>query len=348
MFKKILIAVLAVMLAACSSEKLIDESISNQKLIIASFDGTNSHILSTDLNSSLTESNDLYSQANANYITHFPITRLQVYLNYIFAFVPDENKIIIFNKNSFKYVAQIDFSSQKLRPLKLAFANATDAYLICENYNKLILVDIYYFKAAREIDLPASATDILALGNQVFIALPFANQIAVVDCRSHAIASSIAVDNRPYIFALTSEATNLIVLSAGAGKLNLDPLGTITGPSVTNVDLSSNSVNGTSPLTIPSFDITYKCPLQFAITNNDWGFIALDSMLLKMDARDITFAINLYNAQILSFSQNYLANYLFALERTDNGIIIEKLDPITGSLINSLQTQLNITSFVSL
>ncbi|HOV92123.1 MAG TPA: hypothetical protein PLC04_03470 [Candidatus Kapabacteria bacterium] len=348
MFKKILIAVLAVMLAACSSEKLIDESSSNQKLIVASFDGANSHILSTDLKSTLTESNDLFSQANSNYIANSPITRLQAYLNYIFAFVPDENKIIVFNKNTFKYVAQINFSSQGLRPLKLAFANATDAYLICENYNKLILVDIYYFKAAREIDLPASATDILSLGNQVFIALPFANQIAIVDSRTHTIASSIAVDNRPYIFALTSEVTNLIVLSAGAGKLNLDHMGTLSAPSVTNINLSSNSVTGSNPLTIPYYDITNKYPLQFAITNNDWAFIALDSMLIKMDARDITFAINLYNAQIFSFTQNYIANDLFALEKTDNGTMIEKLDPISGSLINNLQTQLNITSFVSL
>jgi len=67
-----------------------------------------------------------------------------------------------------------------------------------------------------------------------------------------------------------------------------------------------------------------------------------------MDARDITFAINLYNAQIFSFTQNYIANDLFALEKTDNGTMIEKLDPISGSLINNLQTQLNITSFVSL
>ena len=347
MIKKILFAVLAVMLIACADEKLIDESNSNQKLLVASFDGANSHVMNSDLKSEMVESNDLYNQANGSFIAHSPVTRLQSYLNYIFAFVPDENKIVVFNKNTLKSVSQIDFSNEGLRPMKLAFANATDAYLICENYNKLILLDIYYFKKAREIDLPTFANDILTLGNKIYITLPLENQIAIVDSRSHAITSTIAIDNRPYIFALTSSANNLIVLSAGAGKIPQDPMESLSAPSVTNIDLASSSVAGTDPLVVPAYDIVNKYLKEFVITNNDWGFFSLDSMLVKIDARDITFSISLYNAILSNFSQNYLANEMFVLEKTDFGTFIEKLNPISGAIEERLQTQLNLTSFVS-
>jgi hypothetical protein len=347
MIKKILLALLAVMLISCSNEKLIDESDSNQKLLVASFDGTNSHIMKSDLKSTLSESNDLYTQANGSFISHSPITRMQSYLNYVFAFAPDENKIFIFNKNTTKVVAQIDFSDEGLRPMKLAFANATDAYLICENYNKLILLDILYFKKAREIDLPSFANDILALGNKIYITIPLENQVAIVDSRTHTITSQITVDNRPYIFALTSSSNNLIVLSAGAGKLPQDPMENLSAPSVANIDLASSSIVGTNPLVVPLYDIINKYPKEFVITNNDWGFFSLDSMLVKIDARDITFSISLYNAILSNFSQNYLANEIFVLEKTDFGSFIEKLNPISGAIEESQQTQLNLTSFVS-
>lgn len=347
MIKKILFVVMAVMFAACSSENLIDESNSNQSLLISTYDGANSHVLSSDLKNPISEENDLYYQANAKYIANSPIVRMQSYLNYIFAFVPDENKIVVFNKNTRKFVNQFDFSSNGLRPVKLAFANATDAYLICENYNKLIVLDIYYFKTAREIDLPNFATDILALGNQIYIALPLQDQIAIVDSRTHAITNSITVTNRPYIFAFANSAKNLIVLSAGSGKIAGDPIGTISAPSATNIDIPTNSIIATNAISISGYDITGKYPKELAITNNDWAFVALDSMLIKMDARDITFAIHAYDAIIISFSQNYLANDLFAIEKTDFGTFVEKLNPISGGIEDKSQSQLNITSFVS-
>lgn len=347
MLKKSLFFILAVLLAACSEEKLVDESNSTQKLLVASYDGSNSHILTTDLKNPISESSDLYFQANSNYISQSPITRMQSFLNYIFAFVPNDSKIVVFNKNTWKNVATIDFSDEGLKPLKLAFANATDAYLICENSNKLILLDIYYFKASRVIELPNFASDIIALGNQIYIAVPLENQISIVDSRTHLITSSIPIDNRPYTFALATSAQNLIVLSAGTGKLPQDPIDNISAPSVTNIDMSTLGIVATNTLTIPIYDITNKYPKEFVITNNDWGFMALDSMLIKIDARDITFAVSIYDAVILGFSQNYLANEIFAIEKSDFGTFIEKLDPISGAIREKLQTQLNITSFVS-
>lgn len=193
LLSKICLMSFLVILFSCSDEKLITEISPNKHILVAIHKGNTSKLTRLTFPDGQIIDDDVFLKANNKPITSNKITYLATYLQNIYVIIPDDYKIMVLDRTTFKLIAEYNFEAEKLLPRKIVFANATEGYLIFDNTNFVYLIDTYYNKIARKIELEGNPSDILAVGNQVYITLPLQNILAILDTRTHKVELSLQI-----------------------------------------------------------------------------------------------------------------------------------------------------------
>jgi hypothetical protein len=335
----------SIFLLSCSNEKLINEGSSEKDFLAATYDG-NAHIARFKFPSGTKVSDDLYFQTYNNYISKNKIKNLRVFLKYIFICIPDDYKVVILDKNTFQQVAVIDFSENQLQPIDITFANATEGYLIFKDAPKVALLDIYYFKFVKFIDLSGNASSISSIGNQIYATIPMMNKVSVIDSRFHSVVTDIDVGNVPYLVTPTNQGDKFIVISAGTGKIEGDLRDTQTKPSISIIDVATRQILKQYDINPPKADLTNQLVHSLVATNNDWCFLLTQDYLIKIDLLNPDFSLMVENNQYSLLYENNIYNQLFASLIKDNQSIIYQLDPITGKKKTSSTINHQIGAFL--
>ena len=333
----------AIFFNSCSDEKVINNAGTEQKLLAISFDN-NSHIAKFTFPSGDIISNDIFHENNDFYLSTSKVTKFKVFLNKIFTLIPDENKIVIIDKNTYQIAKTIDFATESLQPIDIAFANATEAYIIFKDSPKVALLDIYYFEVARYIELVGNPSSISIVGNQIYIPVPLNDIVSVIDSRYHEVVDEIAVDNAPYLIQPNIDGDRFVVLSAGIGKLPNDPREALSAPSITLIDIQTRNIVSTNPIIPSSMDIAYELPLDFVVSNNDWAFLITTNFLIRIDSRDPTYSNKVEEHSYTTLYHNNVINEIYAIDHQDNSSTIYQLNPVTGKKLDKTTLQKNILS----
>jgi len=339
---------LILLLLSCSEEKLITEISPNKHILIATHDGTTAKLTRLTFPDGNIVGNDVFYQANGKTISNNKITQLSPYLQNIWVIIPDDFKLLVLDRSSFKLLAEFNFDEEKILPRKIVFANATEAYLIFENAKYVYLIDTYYYKIARKIELEDKPSDILAVGNQVYITLPLQNKLAILDTRTHKIENTIQIDNVPYLVQKNADGTKILVLCAGIGKVPGDFREAISLPSITTLDFNTNIVLSKYEIKPPKVDLLKEYPKQFVVTNNDWGFFATDNYLIRLDAKDPKFTLLIEQTNYVELLHNNIYNEFYLLVNLPNQSIIHQVDPILAKKKDKLTFNQLITYFTLL
>lgn len=333
------------LLLSCSEEKLITELSPNKHILVASYDGTTAKLTRITFPQGEVIKSDAYLEANGKAISNNKITQLATYLQNIYVVIPEDFKVLVLDRSTFKLLAEFNFKEENKAPRKVVFANATEAYLIFDDYEYVYLVDTYFNKIARKIQLDGKPSDIVAVGNQVYITLPLKNQVSILDTRTHKIENNIQVDNVPYLIQKNADGSKMLVLNAGIGKVPGDFREAISYPSVTMIDFKTNAVVSTHELKPPKIDLLKEYPKMFIITNNDWGFFATDKYLVRVDAKQPQFSILIEEVGYSELLHNNIYNEFYLLLNLPNQSIIHQVDPILAKKKEKLSLNQLITFF---
>ncbi len=345
-FIKILASIIftLIFLISCSNEKLINEGSADKDFLATTYDG-NAHIARFKFPSGAKVSDDLYQQANQSYISKNEIKNLRTFLKYIFICIPDDYKVVVLDKNTFQQVAIIDFTENQLKPTDITFANATEGYLIFKDAPKVALLDIYYFKFVKFIDLDENASSISAIGNQIYVTVPKLNKVSVIDSRFHSTVADINVANVPYMVTPTNDGTKFVVINAGSGKIEGDASETLTKPSISIIDVATRQVIKNEEINPPKADLTSQLVHSLVVTNNDWAFLLTQDYLIKIDLLNPGFSLVVENKQYKLLYENSVYNQVFVSLVNETQSIIYQLDPITGKKKTSATINQQIGAF---
>lgn len=317
------------LLFSCSDEKVINDSGSDKDILAASYDNS-SHLMKIKFPSGNITSSDIFFDKNGKPLTNSKISNIRLFLKYIFVFIPEENKISILDKNTFTIVSEIDFTENGLQPIDITFANATEGYVIFKDAPKVALIDIYYFKIAKIIDMEGNPSSISSVGNQIYITIPLNDIVSVIDSREHSVVQNIQVGNVPYLIYPTIDGSKFVIISAGVGKIPGDVRDAVTSPSVTLIDIQSRNIVSTNSIETPKLDMKTQLPLSFIITNNDWAFIITKDNLIKLDIREPSYSTRVEQYSYSQIYHNNVYNELYVLDSQNNSSKLYQLDPVTG------------------
>ena len=348
LLSKICLMSLLVILFSCSDEKLITEISPNKHILVAIHKGNTSKLTRLTFPDGQIIDDDVFLKANNKPISSHKIAYLATYLQNIYVIIPDDYKIMVLDRTTFKLIAEYNFEAEKLFPRKIVFANATEGYLIFDNTNFVYLIDTYYNKIARKIELEGNPSDILAVGNQVYITLPLQNKLAILDTRTHKVELSLQIDNVPYLVQKNADGKKILVLCAGIGKVPGDFREAISYPSVTTLDFNSNAILSNYEIKPPKIDLLKEYPKQFIITNNDWGFFATGNYLIRLDVKDPKFSILIDQVGYANLTHNNIYNEFYLLLNSQNQSIIHQVDPILAKKKSKLTLNELITYFTLL
>lgn len=329
------------LLLSCSEEKVINDSGSDKDILAISYDN-NSHFTRVKFPSGTVASDDLFYEKNSSYLTSSKVENVRLFLKYVFVCIPDENKIVVIDKNTFTTASEISFASEGLSPVDIAFANATEGYVIFKDSPKVALLDIYYFKVAKYIELKGNPSAISAVGNQIYVTLPLIDLVSVIDSRFHEVVEDIVVDNVPYLIYPTIDGKIFVVLSAGIGKVPGDPRDAFSAPSVSLIEIENRKILKTNIINTPGIELLSELPSSFIITNNDWAFILTGKYLIRLDTRDPNYSNRVEQFNYKQIYHNNVYNELFVLENSETNSKIYKLNPVTGKKLENISLNKNI------
>lgn len=335
-------------LASCSDEKLITEISPGKHILVATYDGTTAKLSRIIFPKGDVIKSDVFFEANGKPISNKKISQVVTYLQNVYVLIPDDYKVIILDRTTFKLISEFDFKEENKMPRKVVFANATEAYLIFDDYEYVYLIDTYYNKIARKIELDDKPSDILAVGNQVYITLPLKNQLAILDTRIHKISQNIQINNVPYLVQKNSDGSKILVMCAGIGKVPGDFRDAISNPSVVAVDFKTNAILSTNEIKPPKVDLLKQYPKMFIITNNDWGFFATEKYLIRIDAKQPQYSILIEEVGYSSLLHNNIYNEFYLLFNSTNQSVIHQVDPILAKKKEKLTINQLVTFFTLL
>lgn len=198
----------------------------------------------------------------------------------LFLLFKENQKLIILNDESFEILNEFELPGT---PSGICFPNATDAYISLENTNKVVILDIYNMKIARDIDVGNRPVNIAAYGNQVYLPLYDDNMVAVLDTRTKTVEALIPVPENPKYVDFTQNGMHAFVVSLGKGKLEDNEEKTKAFVSFINVD--ERRVLESTEIGFGSYLSENQNPTGLAVTNGDWAFIPTNEFIMRIDTR---------------------------------------------------------------
>lgn len=336
------------LIISCSEEKIITELSPDKNILVATHDGSVAKLSRLTFPNGEVIKNDVFMEANGKQISNNKITQLASYLQNIYVVIPEDYKLMVLDRTTFKSITEFTFKEENKMPRKVVFANATEAYLIFDDFDQVYLIDTYYNKIARKIKLEGNASDILAVGNQIYITVPLKNQLSIFDTRTHKIENNIQIDNVPYLVQKSADGSSIIVICAGIGKVPGDFREAISQPSVVALDFKTNAILSTNEIKPPKADLLKEYPKMFIITNNDWGFFATQKYLIRIDAKQPQFSIMIEEVGYSELLHNNIYNEFYLLLNLTNQSIIHQVDPVLAKKKEKLSFNQFVTFFTLL
>lgn len=321
------------MLISCSGkEKFVDNYQEENKALIAVNSSSGAYVKAVNLADATTLYDDIFAQVNSISAPD-SISTMKMFRENIFIFFPNIKKIIVLNKDSFKIVAEVDFSNEGLIPTDICFANATDAYIAHSNSNKVSLLDLTNFQVARQITVGKYPTAITASGNQVYTANYGDNTVSVIDSRTNKQEAVISVAPNPSFIGTNSDGKEVLVVSIGTGKG--DGNATSSPAIATFIDVASRSKLQETQIGTAATPAIYVVPQSLAISGKDYAFVSTATNFLRISMKSRTSFMNIGRFVYSQVVYNSYKKLLLAIATDENGNSqkVAVCNSITGAVL---------------
>lgn len=312
---------------SCSQEeRIIDQSNPNWKTLIATSDAQNSLMLIEQPTGKILKQN-VFLEANGEQLSS-KIKKMTEFQKKIYLFLPDEYKIEILDKDSFKRLSTLDFSSNKRNPSGICFANATTAYISFGNDSTVDVLDITNFSIARTINVGREPVAISNSGNQIFVANKQDNTVSVIDSRTNLVTHTIPVPNVPMFLDISPDGLRAIVISAGTGKY--DASETKSPAFLTLIDVATKKIIKSKELGRTGINAVAQVPTAFATSVSNSGFVSTQEFLIRINTLNGDEITNMGKGKHLTLSYNFKRDELIIIKESSKGIEGLTANPLTA------------------
>ncbi len=329
--KNSLLLVLAslVLFVACSSEDKVINNYTDQSQAIAVVKDSPDLKLIKIATGEILNSNLL----NQSGLSGAPST-VKSFRNMLYVLYPKDYKVFVYNLAAQKLEATIDFSSEKIEPYDICFANATDAYICHANSNLISLIDITVFKVAKKITVGNHPVSIACSGNQIITANSADNTVSFVDTRTNSQIATANVGITPYFVDVRTNGKEFVVVSLGDGKI-IDGK-TKTASTINFFDVTNKNNLGQFELAASNVKSVDFFPKSLAVSVKDWAFIPGDSAFLRVDFKSKSKASYVGKLRYNFTSYDIISGRLFAVESLNGKSTLKICDQSTGKLVSSV------------
>lgn len=342
MKKTVLTLILIAFLLGCSSkDNVINSSTVASEVLVAT--GTDSPTVQlVDMADGTVKSNDYYLEKNGNKLDSY-VSRMVKFRDNVFLIQPEAHKILVVDAVTFTRKAVFDLGFLG-SPMDIAFPNATDAYVIANSSNSVMIYDLTTLKFATTIQLDGYPSAIGSYGNKVVIALD--NGIVdIIGTNVRSVIGSCTVAPHPRFIGFTSDGSFAAVTSVGAGKTAGDD-SEKSPAEVGFIDMATLDVTATLDLSVGFLNSTDMIPTGFVVSVSDWAFLTTTESLLRVDLRSKNTVALIINKSYSKPWYDPALGSLTMLSDTDNSYELATLEARVGKLQNQIKLQPNVTSYL--
>jgi YVTN family beta-propeller protein len=332
-FLSVLILLCFFLFLSCSQEeRVIDQSNPNWKTLISTADVNNSVKLIEQPTGKIIQE-DIFLEANGELLGS-KVKKMTEFQKKIFLFLPEIYKIEIVDKDNFKRLSTLDFSSEKKSPTGICFANATTAYIAFGNDSTVDVLDLTNFKIARTIKVGIEPFSIVNSGNQIFVANKLDNTLSVIDSRTNEVTHTINVPQVPLFLDVSTDGARVVLISSGTGKY--DAAETKSPAYITLIDVATKQILKSKELGRTGINPIEQIPTALASTVSNSGFVTTNEFLIRINTLNGDEITNLGKGNHLTLSYNYKRDELIIIRQTTKGIEGITANSLTGKQIQKL------------
>lgn len=281
--KYLFILAFAITISSCGKHNpLIDSSDQSFNVIAITGENENELSLIKQPSGEITNPN-LFSAITEETIST-PIAGIAAWGESIYVIVPEEYKIVILNRWSYAYEATISYEETQLKPVSIAFSNATDAFVAFKDYNAISLLDIKFRKHARFIECGEGASAITYFNSKLYVANTKANSVSIINAITYKKESDIEVSKSPVMIAV---ATGYPVAAVVCGKpFDLDTNASkIPAACVSYIDLKAEKMTNSFELRAPKVEANKIYPTSIAVGETNVLFVCTQIGVFRANLR---------------------------------------------------------------
>ncbi len=322
---------IALQIPACNDdEKLIDNTKETWKMLV-SRDSGNPRIEFLEFPSGKLISQDIISGNNDFTLTANP-TKIKIYRSMLYLLIPSEYRILIFTLSNFKLAFEIDFSAENLEPTDICFLpNGTTAYVCHKNASLVTILDIYYFKKAKQIIVGKNPTAIACAGNQIYVANYGNNSISVIDSRTNEVEAEIKLSPKPAFLDFDVTGKVAVVVSIGQGK---DEQIIEKSPAVaTFINVETRQIENSIELGYQANKSIEQIPTALSISETNWAFVTTNELLFRIDLRRKDRIIFVNRFKYFGTLYNYYKKEIWLIRDDGNEYSLIISNQTTGAVI---------------
>lgn len=199
----------------------------------------------------------------------------------VFVLHAQEPTLTVLSADSLRRQAVVDFGAAGPAS-SIAFANATTAFATHPSNNLVSVIDLTTYTVADTISVQGRPIAIAIIGNQACVASQKSAEIRFIDTRSFQVSAPLTVPPAPTF--VTADATNdaFIVVSLGSGKIDT---GTASVPVASFAGLETRSIVASVALTPRAGQGAERLPVDVALTDDGFVYVAMSDVLLRVPAR---------------------------------------------------------------
>lgn len=272
----------AIFINSCSLDNKLVNSVDNDYKILYAGSSTPNTLSIYDLNTQTVVQNDVFYNANSKHLEG-NVSKMVVYSGKIYMVMPDLYKIKIIDKYSYKEIADISFKEAGYKPKDIAFANATDAYIIFSNTGQIALWDLYNQKNARFFGALTKPQSLLISSYYLTVTDISNATVSVFDTRDLHLIGTANVGDTPYYLIANSLQNKVAVVSLGNGKLDTNVAK--TAAKISLINLADVSVVSTAELGGGIINAADQFPQGLTASPYDLAFIPTTNYLLGFNLR---------------------------------------------------------------
>lgn len=338
----IIIIFSSILINSCSPEdKLIDNTTNNYKVMIITDESNPVKYLKFP-------ENQIEEDNNSNKINQvlkdISISKVKYFLNKIYFLADNQSSIYVFDKSNYELLTKYEFGANI--PIDIVFSNATDAYVIYKSMamsplpnNKIGLIDIYFNKFVKDIELNENAniTSIISNSYNLYLTLD-SKKLVRFDTRDNEIKEEVKIRNICNLSTFTTR-NDLLFCIEGDEQNNLNS---------TLIFVNPNDFKNQTEVELTFREIDPK-KIQFrSIANSpkDYSFISTNLGLMQLDTRSKSKPYYLSNDEYnycRYLSRNRRVLYV---KNSATGTTINFADDEYGEVKSSINLPINIKNLI--
>jgi len=206
--------------------------------------------------------------------TPLNVTRFRTFRDELFILRADTPEIIVLANDTLRERARIDCRAWGMAQ-DIAFANATTAYATHPSSNVVSIIDLTTYSIVRTIRVDS-------LPNGIAAACSGSGTVAIIDSRSNAVETTIAVNHSPFFIEPDATGEQFAVVSLGDGRLN-DNARTV--PTLSLINLIRRTVTSTVDLTARASEGPQQNASGLVVTASDYAYVPVQNGLLQISTR---------------------------------------------------------------